>query len=363
MPASIATEASSKSSAPTAPTEGAQSPPNDFEQLLQGLSQPDSTAESALPELLAVVASLAGSSNLLKGIEKPTGSKDLPKEKPPQGTTDSDSLAALQALLAGLQTTPQPGAPAADAKAEAQTSQPQPSIDVPADELGEIGELQDLKPEGDSSKPVLNLKDFDVRRFEFKTELEIATVQPKLIRVVPLPGMLQGQWKASLTEPKPVKGSSDIIETAATASAVFGGKFEAPLITAPEAVARVQVAIEPPPPPPVVRQISMDIGDPDSQVRVIIRERNGDLALQFGAATERLRENLQNAAPLLMHELRRDNPHTVSLDFSKFGTATESGNQSHQDSRRKKSLKSDAVFAEVDETAYLGDETPSANSF
>lgn len=357
MPASGATESSSRSSAPTAQTEAAQSPPTDFEQLLQGLSQPDSTAESALPELLAVVASLAGASNLLKGIEKPAGNKDLPKEKPPQGTTDSDPMAALQALLAGLQTAPQPGAQATDAKAEAQTSQPQPSVDVPMDEIGEL-------QEGDApSKPALNLKDFDVRRFEFKTELEIATVQPKLIRVVAFPGILQGQGKATLTEPKPVKGSSDIIETAATASAVFGGKFEAPLITAPEAVARVQVAIEPPPPPSVVRQISMDIGDPDSQVRVIIRERNGDLALQFGAATERLRENLQNAAPLLMHELRRDNPHAVSLDFSKFGTATEGGSESHQDSRRKKSLKSEAVFADVDEIAYLSGDTPSANSF
>ena len=108
----------------------------------------------------------------------------------------------------------------------------------------------------------------------------------------------------------------------------------------------------------------MDVGDPESQVRVVIRERNGDLAVQFGAATERLRENLQNAAPLLMHELQRDSSHnTISLDFSRFGTATDGGHESQQESRRKKPLKSEAVFADAAETAYLTDETPSVNSF
>jgi hypothetical protein len=181
--------------------------------------------------------------------------------------------------------------------------------------------------------------------------------------VTAFPEFVQGQWKPNLLELKADKGSDDVVDATATAQPVFGGKHETPLIKAPEAVQRVQVAIDPPPPPPVARQISMDIGDPESQVRVVIRERNGDLAVQFGAATERLRENLQNAAPLLMHELRRDNPHTVSLDFSRFGTATEGGHESQQDSRRKKALKPEAVFADMDETAYLTGDTPSANSF
>jgi hypothetical protein len=180
---------------------------------------------------------------------------------------------------------------------------------------------------------------------------------------VALPGLAQGQWKPNPSQPKPVKGSEDVIDFSAAAPSVFSGKPEVPLITAPQAVQRVQVAIDPPPPPPVVRQIFMDIGDLESQVRVVIRERNGDLAVQVGAATERLRENLQTAAPLLLHELRRDNPHTVSLDFSRFGTATEGGSESHQDARRKKQLKSEAVFADLDETAYLNENTSSANSF
>ena len=210
----------------------------------------------------------------------------------------------------------------------------------------------------------MNLKDFDVRRFEFKTELEIATVQPKLVRVSVLPGVFQPQWKvAAALQPKPVKGASVFSDSAATTSTVLERKPDSPLISAPEAVGRVRVAIDPPPPPPVARQVSMDIGDAESQVRVVIRERNGDLAVQFGAATERLRENLQNAAPLLMQELRRDNPHAVSLNFSSFGNATDAGRDSQQDAHRKKSLKSEAVFADLDETAYLGDDTPSLKPF
>src|SRR5689334_19177448 len=76
-----------------APPEAGQSPPTDFEQLLQGLSQTEPATESALPELMAVVASLAGSSNLLDGIEKPVGVTETPKEKKPkteQGPAQGD---------------------------------------------------------------------------------------------------------------------------------------------------------------------------------------------------------------------------------------------------------------------------------
>ena len=318
--------------------------------MLQGLSQADSSTESALPELLAVVASLAETPN---------------EKKPPTGASpaEGDPLAALQALqvLIGMapQICPQPGTP--PASEEPQASPKEPSPVALADDLPDL-ELEPPKLDSPAN-PSLNLRDFDVRRFEFTTELEIAAVQPKLIQVAAFPGLAQGQWRPNPMQPKPVKGSVDVIDSTVAAPTVPGGRPETPLIAAAQAVQRVQVAIDPPPPPTVVRQISMDIGDPESQVRVVIHERNGDLAVQVGAATERLRENLQNAAPLLMHELRRDNPHTVSLDFSRFGTATEGGSESHQDSRRKKPLKSEAVFAELDETAYLSDDTPSAKSF
>jgi len=344
--------------ASASPTEKVQAPSTDFDQLLQELNQAGPGTESALPELLAVVASLAGSSNLLEGIEKPAGSAETPKEKKPpaeHGPPQVDPLAALQTLLGVV-----PQMCQSSEEAPAPTCEPKPSQEQPALDL----ELETPKLEA-PEKPVLNLKDFDVRRFEFKTEVEVAVVQPKLIRVTTFPELMQGQLKPNLTQPKPAKGSVDLEVTDSTPAAptVFGGKHEAPLIKAPEAVQRVQVAIDPPPPPPVARQISMDIGDPESQVRVVIRERNGDLAVQFGAATERLRDNLQTAAPLLIQELRRDNPHSVSLDFSRFGTATEGGHESPQDSRPKKQLKSEAVFADVDETAYLTSDTSSAKSF
>jgi len=97
----------------------------------------------------------------------------------------------------------------------------------------------------------------------------------------------------------------------------------------------------------------MDIGDPESQVRVIIRERNGNLDVQFGSANERLREDLQIASPMLMRELQRNNPMPVTLDFSNFGSATDADGQPRSQSRAKKFLKSDAEFADVVETAYL----------
>ena len=358
MAASVAAQAPSASTSPT--TEVGQSPATDFEQLLQGLSQTDPSTESALPELLAVVASLMESSNLLEGIEKPVGSAETPKNKKHlqgHGPAEGNPLAALQAL---------PGiVPQACPNSETPVTTAEPNQPVTVQEAPPVALELETPKSSTPEKLVLNLKDFDVRRFDFKSEIEIAVSQPKLIRVAALPSPLLEQWKPNLnlTPPKPDKGSADVIDSTAAASLVFGGKHESPLIKAPEAVQRVQVAIEPPPPPAVVRQISMDIGDPDSQVRVVIRERNGDLAVQMGAATERLRENLQNAAPLLMNELRRDNPHTVSLDFSRFGTATEGGHESNQDSRPRKQLKSEAVFADVDETAYLTGEAASAKSF
>ncbi|HET9130404.1 MAG TPA: hypothetical protein VFO86_05620, partial [Terriglobia bacterium] len=110
---------------------------------------------------------------------------------------------------------------------------------------------------------------------------------------------------------------------------------------------------EPPPPPPVVRSVSMDIGDPDSQVRVVIRERNGNLNVQLGSTNERLKEDLQAASPMLMRELQRNNPMSVTLDFSNFGSATDADRQTPSQSRAKKFLKPDAEFADVVETTYL----------
>jgi len=97
----------------------------------------------------------------------------------------------------------------------------------------------------------------------------------------------------------------------------------------------------------------MDIGESDSQVRVIIHDRNGNLNVQFGASNERLRQELQTAGPLLMQDLQRDNPMPVRLDFSNFGSATESDRQRAFQWQAKKSLKPRAEFADAAETAHL----------
>jgi hypothetical protein len=125
------------------------------------------------------------------------------------------------------------------------------------------------------------------------------------------------------------------------------------MLTRPEEIQHVRLVFEPPPPPPVVRSVSMDIGDPESQVRVVIRERNGNLNVQLGSTNERLREDLQVAGPMLMRELQRNNPMSVTLDFSNFGSATDADGRSRSQTRAKKFLKPDAEFADVVETAYL----------
>jgi hypothetical protein len=205
----------------------------------------------------------------------------------------------------------------------------------------------------------LILSEFDVTRFEFKTDTE-THLSPDLQSSQ----MLQ-MMRAAIPsrDIKPVKlfgaGFDPLIHETAPHSQPLN---PAPLISGPDAIQRVRPVFEPPPPPPVVRTVSMDIGDPESQVRVVIRERGGNLNVQFGSSNERLREDLQIAGPLLMRELQRNNPMAVTLDFSNFGSATDSDSQSRSQSQAKKFLKSNAEFAGVVETAYLPISSPDLKS-
>jgi hypothetical protein len=342
-------------------------PPTDFQQLLQGLTQAEPPPESALPELLAVVASLTGLD--LPGITPGIKAAPSPKEKPSESTSDaktqSDPTTALQVLFGVPQICiPKVVVVAQGGESDEPSSEAKRPLTFHQAKIETPELAAEAETEAPAAKQTLNLKDFDVRRFEFKTELEIATVQPKLIRVSPLPGILQPQSRPNPLQPRTAKASSPFNESAVAVAPALEHGPDAPLITAPEAVERVRVVIDPPPPPPVARVLSIDIGDAESQVRVVLRERGGQLAVQFGAATERLREDLQNASPLLMHELRRDNTHSnVTLDFSNFGSATDAGHESQQDAPRKKPLKSEAVFADLDETAYLEETPPFSKSF
>jgi len=195
----------------------------------------------------------------------------------------------------------------------------------------------------------LNLAEFGVTRFEYKTETEPQS--SPVLQSVQMLQMVRAVMPAR--EIKPLKPGSGFESLLHDASSETASSNRPPIITRPAEVQRVQLLFEPPPPPPVVRSVSMDIGDPESQVRVVIRERNGSLNVQLGSTNERLREDLQAAGPMLMRELQRNNPMSVTLDFSNFGSATDADHQSRPQSRAKKLLKSDAEFADVVETAYL----------
>jgi hypothetical protein len=194
----------------------------------------------------------------------------------------------------------------------------------------------------------LNLAEFDVTRFEYKTETE-----PHPSPILQSAQMLQMvRTSLPIREIKPEKLASSFDTLLRDSNSQAAPLTRPAILTGPDEIQHVRLVFEAPPPPPVVRSVSMDIGDPESQVRVVIRERNGNLNVQFGSANERLREDLQIAGPLLMRELQRNNPMAVTLDFSNFGSATDADGQSRPQARAKKFLKPDAEFADVVETAH-----------
>jgi len=218
-------------------------------------------------------------------------------------------------------------------------------------------EIQTLTSMPSLEQPVpqsLRLKDFDVKRFEYEIETEPVQMDAPLRQLPQLQAeLLQRNAMAQRGEFKPAK----LLPDNEVWSRDPGTSKQAPTlnesIAKSDGVQKVQLVFEPPPAPPTVRQVSMDIGDANSQVRVIIHDRNGNLNVQFGAANERLRQELQSSGPLLMRELQRDNPMPVRLDFSNFGSATESDRQRAFQGQAKKSLKPRAEFADAAETSRL----------
>ena len=241
------------------------------------------------------------------------------------------------------------------------------SIQAPAPSLLEEGRPDSRRAEAaawvpddersDQRQPAaplpLDLENFEVNKIKFT--LEPVAVEPEkqrlqLLRLVVVPPSLAGndgptsQKQRFLQDSSPVAGENTISWDHPT-------HFE---IAKPEPVQQIRSFVEPPPPPPVARQVSMDVGDADSQVRIVIRERNGELDIRFDAATERLRRDLETAAPLLVSGLERESRmHVADLDFTRFGSATDSDRQNRQHAHPKKSLKQEAVFADLDETTYL----------
>ena len=67
----------------------------------------------------------------------------------------------------------------------------------------------------------------------------------------------------------------------------------------------------------VLRTISMEVGDADSQVTVRIQERAGDISLQINAASEPLRQDLQSSVGSLIHALRQEQVQVSNVDVSR----------------------------------------------
>jgi hypothetical protein len=67
----------------------------------------------------------------------------------------------------------------------------------------------------------------------------------------------------------------------------------------------------------VVRTVSMEVGDADSQVTVRIQERSGDISLQINAANEPLHQDLQSSVGSLVQALKQDQVQVSNVDFSR----------------------------------------------
>jgi len=226
----------------------------------------------------------------------------------------------------------------------------QPESAMPRLEIRTLSSIPSLE-QPNSEK--LNLADFDVTRFEFKIEVETGSSGAPFRLLPELQPELMLRNSITAREDKAARASSDFEALTRDSTASQPVQTSPIAIAGPEAVQKVQLVFEPPPALATVRRVAMDIGDAESQVRVVIHERNGNLNVQFGAANERLRQDLQTSGPLLMRELQRDNPMPVRLDFSNFGSATEADRRSRFQWPEKKLLKPGAEFADAAETARL----------
>jgi hypothetical protein len=81
----------------------------------------------------------------------------------------------------------------------------------------------------------------------------------------------------------------------------------------------------------VARRVSIDIGEGDSQVRITIHERAGDISVKFDSATDALHGQLQSSAGTLVEALQRERVPLMNLDFSAM-----SGNSTNPDQQRQR---------------------------
>jgi hypothetical protein len=68
---------------------------------------------------------------------------------------------------------------------------------------------------------------------------------------------------------------------------------------------------------PVVRTVSMEVGDSDSQVTIRIQERGGNIALQLNAGSEGLQRDLQASVGSLEHALKQEDVQVSRIEVSR----------------------------------------------
>ena len=67
----------------------------------------------------------------------------------------------------------------------------------------------------------------------------------------------------------------------------------------------------------IVRTVSMEVGDADSQVTVHIQERAGDISLQLNAGNEPLHQDLQSSIGSLVQALKQEQVQVSNVDVSR----------------------------------------------
>ena len=67
----------------------------------------------------------------------------------------------------------------------------------------------------------------------------------------------------------------------------------------------------------VVRTVSMEVGEADSQVTVRIQERGGDISLQINAGNEPLHQDLQSSLGSLVHALKQEQVQVSNVEVSR----------------------------------------------
>jgi hypothetical protein len=68
---------------------------------------------------------------------------------------------------------------------------------------------------------------------------------------------------------------------------------------------------------PVVRVVSMELGDSDSQVTIRIQERGGDVAMQLNAGSDALQQDLQSSVGSLEHALKQEHVQVSTIEVSR----------------------------------------------